>query len=214
MAGYSSMDDEMAGYSSMSDDDFGDDIAEIDTNPSEPIGYIILDASEIKKRQNEKISQVSATLSLTIDQSCILLYHYNWDHNTAQEAWCTDENNVRIATGLLEPVAAVPTMSKKHTCGICFDKFDPNNMEAAACRHLYCAECWEGYIVLAINEVLPASPSAAPNPPAPWPSGDPWSKNLLRHKISSGTLTTSFAPMSSKAGESSGAPPPTVSSLW
>ena len=39
----------------------------------------------------------------------------------------------------------------QETCQICFDEVPVREMRSARCRHLFCLDCWRGYVANAIN---------------------------------------------------------------
>ena len=39
----------------------------------------------------------------------------------------------------------------QETCQICFDEVPVRVMRSARCRHLFCLDCWRGYVANAIN---------------------------------------------------------------
>ena len=39
----------------------------------------------------------------------------------------------------------------QETCQICFDEVPVREMRSARCRHLFCMDCWRGYVANAVN---------------------------------------------------------------
>ncbi|KAI3986143.1 hypothetical protein MKX01_027414 [Papaver californicum] len=113
--------------------------------------YTVLIEENIRQQQQEDITKVSNTLSISRVSATILLRHYNWNVEKAQDAWFADEENVRKDLGLLE---VVPIQYKEDTikCKICFDEFGRDGMCAASCGHLFCNFCWTQYVSIKISD--------------------------------------------------------------
>ncbi|XP_062196698.1 probable E3 ubiquitin-protein ligase ARI8 isoform X2 [Phragmites australis] len=112
--------------------------------------FIVLSEKDISERQEEDISKVTAVLSITREEACVLLHHYKWDISKLNDEWFTDEEKVRHIVGLLLNGSDFPN-SRKLTCGICFEGYSSDVMSSAGCAHFYCNECWEGYISAAVS---------------------------------------------------------------
>ncbi|CAK9149762.1 unnamed protein product [Ilex paraguariensis] len=127
--------------------------------------YTVLSEADIRHCQEENIIKVSAVLSISKVAAGILLRHYNWNVSKVNDEWFSDEEKVRMAVGLLEkPVPflnakekPVPFLNAKElTCGICFETFPCDRMNAAACGHPFCVTCWQGWMDI----LLKRAPSA------------------------------------------------------
>ncbi|XP_074281495.1 putative E3 ubiquitin-protein ligase ARI7 [Silene latifolia] len=114
--------------------------------------YSVLKESDIKQRQEESISHVSAVLSLPRVAASTLLCHYKWNVSHLHDEWFADEGRVRNAVGLLSMPIAELTNAKELTCGICFDSFTLELIRSAFCGHPYCTTCWKGYVTTSIND--------------------------------------------------------------
>ncbi|KAH7685045.1 E3 ubiquitin ligase RBR family protein [Dioscorea alata] len=138
------------------DEDYGfvdndsDDIMEIAANRYQK-NYTILNEGSIRQCQEDDITSVSTVLSIPRVASCILLRHYNWSVNKVHDEWFADEENARKAVGLLEKLIEIPK-EKELVCGICFDTYPREKMNAAACGHPFCHDCWRGYIGTSISD--------------------------------------------------------------
>ncbi|XP_073030980.1 probable E3 ubiquitin-protein ligase ARI8 isoform X2 [Primulina eburnea] len=113
--------------------------------------YTILNEDEIRKHQEESIGKVSMVLSISRGAAGILLRHYNWSVSKVNDEWFSDEEKVRKAVGLLENGIPLPN-AKELTCGICFENYPRDWMNAAGCGHPFCFTCWQGYISTSIND--------------------------------------------------------------
>ncbi|XP_057534801.1 probable E3 ubiquitin-protein ligase ARI8 isoform X3 [Amaranthus tricolor] len=114
--------------------------------------YIVLKEADIRHRQEENISHVSAVLSISRDAASILLCHYKWNVSQLHDEWFSDEERVRKTVGLLSTPVIFLSNAKELTCGICFDFHSRDQINSAICGHLYCTTCWEGYISTSIND--------------------------------------------------------------
>ncbi|XP_039122300.1 probable E3 ubiquitin-protein ligase ARI7 [Dioscorea cayenensis subsp. rotundata] len=138
------------------DEDYGfvdndsDDIMEIAANRYQK-NYTILNEASIQQCQEDDITRVSTVLSIPRVASCILLRHYNWSVNKVHDEWFADEENARKTVGLLEKLIEIPK-EKELVCGICFDTYPREKMNAAACGHPFCHVCWRGYIGTSISD--------------------------------------------------------------
>jgi hypothetical protein len=47
--------------------------------------------------------------------------------------------------------SATSAAGPQEMCQICFDEFQARDMRSACCEHLFCQECWRGYVANAIN---------------------------------------------------------------
>ncbi|KAK3122296.1 hypothetical protein QOZ80_8BG0667720 [Eleusine coracana subsp. coracana] len=112
--------------------------------------FVILSEKDISERQEEDIGKVTAVLSITREEACVLLHHYKWDISKLNDEWFGDEEKIRNIVGLLSSGSGFPR-SRKLTCGICFEQYSSDMMSSAACAHFYCHECWQGYISAAIS---------------------------------------------------------------
>ncbi|KAJ4761854.1 RING/U-box superfamily protein [Rhynchospora pubera] len=143
------------------DDDDGDDAGYdfVDNDSDDPCtdlrrlqqNYTTLSEENISQRQADDISRVSTVLSIKKWEACVLLRHYHWSVSKVHDEWFADEENVRKTVGLLEKHIELPN-KRELTCGICFENYPRDNMNAAPCGHPFCFSCWRGYISTAIND--------------------------------------------------------------
>lgn len=141
-------DDDAADYEFMDND--SDDSDDLFVNRQQK-NYAVLKEEDIRQRQEEDIMRVSAVLSISRVSACMLLRSYNWSINNVHEAWFADEDKVRKAIGLLKkPIVRFPNAAELK-CGICFEMYPRDKIEASACGHPYCTTCWKAYISTSIN---------------------------------------------------------------
>ncbi|KAL7109972.1 hypothetical protein ACP275_06G208000 [Erythranthe tilingii] len=113
--------------------------------------YKILNEDDIRECQDKSITKISTVLSISRDAAGVLLRHYNWSVSKVNDEWFADEEKVRKTVGLLENHIPLPD-DKELTCGICFETYPRDRMNATACGHPFCVICWQGYIDTAIND--------------------------------------------------------------
>ncbi|XP_074352346.1 putative E3 ubiquitin-protein ligase ARI8 [Apium graveolens] len=86
----------------------------------------------------------------------MLLQHYKWNVENAQDAWFSDEDGVREAVGLLKkPVVGSREPGDLLVCGICFEDYVYNKSYESTvgfCGHRFCGACLKSYVSVAIND--------------------------------------------------------------
>ncbi|GAQ91019.1 hypothetical protein KFL_007140020 [Klebsormidium nitens] len=140
-----------------SDDDYGyEDMGEDDDEPSSRLPtahYAILSDEDIEARQAEAVKSVASVLSVTEEEATILLRHFKWSVSRVNDEWFGDEERVRDLVGLVHPAGLETGRGRrKVSCGICFDDFSRDEMIAPRCGHLYCKDCWKGYVHSEVGE--------------------------------------------------------------
>ncbi|XP_021721720.1 probable E3 ubiquitin-protein ligase ARI7 [Chenopodium quinoa] len=114
--------------------------------------YTVLREDDIRQRQEESISHVSAVLSISRVAASILLCHYKWNVSQLHDQWFADEDRIRKSVGLLTKPVAMFSNANEMNCGICFDSYPRDQIQSAVCGHPYCITCWKGYITTSIND--------------------------------------------------------------
>ncbi|KAI3880486.1 hypothetical protein MKX03_001694 [Papaver bracteatum] len=147
------LDDDYNNDTDFNDDECGD--VESDIPQGKELSYTSLKEEDVRKRQQEDVTQTSTVLSIPIVAATMLLRHYNWKVIDAQDAWYANEEQVRRDVGLLEMNDVVPIQNateKIIKCKICFDEFERDGMCAEACGHLFCNWCWKQYVSIKISD--------------------------------------------------------------
>lgn len=49
-------------------------------------------------------------------------------------------------------------------CSICYESYPAEDMRATACRHLFCRDCWAGYLTAEIEKGLGVLDVRCPQP--------------------------------------------------
>ncbi|KAJ4835265.1 hypothetical protein Tsubulata_019656 [Turnera subulata] len=167
---YSSDDDYMADYDDViyeySDDDYINDahyvnVIDEKTETRKVLGYAVLSEADIKKLQEDAITEVSSLLSLSRGEAINLLRNHGWSVDKVQTEWFIDEDKVRRSSGLLDKESSclnaklrdanVKEEAKKIICKLCSDETSSNNFASAACGHLFCTECLLKYVKASID---------------------------------------------------------------
>ncbi|KMT16341.1 hypothetical protein BVRB_3g054880 [Beta vulgaris subsp. vulgaris] len=153
---YSGGDSDMGDFIAGVDDDDEDNDADYgyasDENAHVEKTYTVLKEGDIRQRQEENISHVSAVLSISRVAASILLCNYKWNVSQLHDEWFADEERVRRTVGLLSRPLVLLSDAKELTCGICFDSYPRDLIHSAVCGHPYCTTCWKGYITTSIND--------------------------------------------------------------
>lgn len=138
-------------YSPGFDSDRSDDLAD---HRQKKKTYTILNEEDVKRNQEEDISTISSSLSVSRAVARILLHRFKWNVNDVHESWFADEVKIRKSMGLVEYPVVKFSNSDELTCGICFNSYfrDEKINSAVFCCHSYCNTCWGGYISTAIND--------------------------------------------------------------
>lgn len=153
---YDYMDTDNAEADSSSEDYAFDTGAEVETTARKH-PYVILTKADIERKRAEAIQNVIGILDISEDEASKVLRKYKWDANRVNEEWFSDMDAVRKAVGLMrEEKRSAPATSgrDKKTCQICFDTFPAREMCSAPCRHMYCKECYHGFVTEAIGQGL------------------------------------------------------------
>ncbi|KAF2322250.1 hypothetical protein P3X46_010523 [Hevea brasiliensis] len=159
-------DDELIDYDFYDDDDlctFGDDsdassendyIPETDDEQPEEKNYTVLKEADIKRRQEEDITEVSNVLSIPKRYACILLRRYRWTVSQALDSWFANEEEARKSAGLMGKDDEVVTSCeiRELTCHICYERHSCRKFSTAACGHPFCNSCWSRYVKVSIDD--------------------------------------------------------------
>lgn len=119
------------------------------------IKFKILSKADVLQHLEDKITLVCSIVPLSRAEAIVLLHHFKWDVDRAQEEWLEHEKKVRQAVGLFERPIVVTSDAAKIACGTCQEKLpgDMNNMMlAVSCGHQFCHSCWTEYVSKAIGD--------------------------------------------------------------
>eukprot|EP00796_Vickermania_ingenoplastis_P005961 gene5961-4270_t len=95
---------------------------------------------------HREAADFAALSCLTEAAAIMLLRHFNWNLQTAQEEYFLNQTELLSAVGLSEASAATPCVvssSSTEECMICGDKDeDGKTVGIGACQHYFCTQCW------------------------------------------------------------------------
>nr|CAB3481706.1 unnamed protein product [Digitaria exilis] len=106
---------------------------------------LLLTQQDIHQRLTQEVSATAELLCVPADWALALLSHYRWDPLRLHEEWFADPDRVRDAVGLAAG-DVVPGADVQAACGVCADFKPAAEMLSAGCAHLYCQDCWRGYL--------------------------------------------------------------------
>uniref|UniRef100_A0A7C9ANZ0 RBR-type E3 ubiquitin transferase n=2 Tax=Opuntia streptacantha TaxID=393608 RepID=A0A7C9ANZ0_OPUST len=132
--------------------DFPDHLPFPSFNFPETIKFKILGKADVRQLLEDKISMLCSIVPLSRAQAIVLLHHFKWDVDRAQDEWLEREKKVRPAVGLFERPVAVTSYASVRPCGICPEKLPGNMSLAVSCGHQFCRPCWTEYISKAIGD--------------------------------------------------------------
>ncbi|KAJ8448684.1 hypothetical protein Cgig2_010571 [Carnegiea gigantea] len=119
------------------------------------IKFKILSKADVLQHLEDKITLVCSIVPLSRAEAIVLLHHFKWDVDRAQDEWLEREQKVRQAVGLFERPIVATSDAAKIACGTCQEKLpgDMNNMMlAVSCGHQFCHSCWTEYVSKAIGD--------------------------------------------------------------
>ncbi|KFK36710.1 hypothetical protein AALP_AA4G159600 [Arabis alpina] len=121
------------------------------TSHSSKVNDVVLKEDNVRKHHKDDVRRVSTILSVTEVEASVLLLHYHWNVSKVDDEWFADEERVRTTVGILKK-HVVASDQREVTCRICLDSFTFKDMVSVFCGHLYCSDCWNGYISTSIND--------------------------------------------------------------
>ncbi|ONK80056.1 uncharacterized protein A4U43_C01F13350 [Asparagus officinalis] len=134
---------------------FNDCIPDVNCNnlsTSREENYTIMSEGCIRKIQEDDIQKLSETLCISPSDSCTLLLHFNWNIDKVYEGWFTQEEEVRISTGLFQNPFEIDNNARKINCRICFEIFSLSETIAASCGHRFCIDCYRNYVSVSLSD--------------------------------------------------------------
>uniref|UniRef100_A0ACD5TRX2 Uncharacterized protein n=1 Tax=Avena sativa TaxID=4498 RepID=A0ACD5TRX2_AVESA len=154
-----------------SDFDEEDGLVELDSDDEIASGgklrFQVLTEDAVRAIQEDRIASVADLIQVPPAFAAVVLRHCNWSPMVVQDRWFSDEQRVRDAVGL-PSTGVVPVALKRNdapvTCALCFDEHAVGKMRSAGCAHLYCCECWRGYLRAAVEDGARSLSLRCPDP--------------------------------------------------
>lgn len=114
--------------------------------------YRVVGTDEIRAEMTRVVREVASVLDIPEECARTLLLHFKWDKERLFDSYYADPAKVRKAAGIehlgVSSHAAAPT-----DCVICFsDEVPAKETFALGCRHVFCKNCWGGYLTAAVQE--------------------------------------------------------------
>lgn len=136
-------------------DDYGFEPSADHMTSSQKAPYSVLNKEELRAQRQKAIDAVTSVLGIPDEEAARVLRKYKWDVSRVHEEWFADTDAVRESVGLLDEVPSTSQGKQEATCSICFDNFRSKDMLSASCGHLFCKDCYKGYL----NEHISSGPA-------------------------------------------------------
>ena len=107
-----------------------------------------MDLEDITATLKEKVQDLCDLLGTTEDDALVLFHHYRWNRDHLENSGYFDnQHKIRTQAGL--PTSETTTKSlppKEIKCQICWNNVQTAGIDAPACGHYLCKNCWKDYI--------------------------------------------------------------------
>ncbi|CAN1323684.1 Probable E3 ubiquitin-protein ligase ARI7 [Linum perenne] len=142
--------------------------------PPPELPYNFMNESDIRRRMNEDVNQISALLCLSASDASLILRQFGWSVGLVQESWFADEFEARRRVGLptTEIKQVIHQFDRFLTCTICFESKPLSSFASAACGHQFCRGCWRQYIANIVNDGARCLKLRCPEPSCGVAAGD------------------------------------------
>ncbi|KAI5651602.1 IBR domain, a half RING-finger domain-containing protein [Phthorimaea operculella] len=124
--------------------------------------YEVLSTEEIVQHMVDYIKEVNTVVELPATTTHILLNHLKWDKEKLMEWFYDgDQDQLFARAGVINPFRESGTHMLKlqqisttgtEECQICYTALEPSIMTGLECGHVYCKECWCGYLTTKIMD--------------------------------------------------------------
>ena len=118
------------------------------------VDFSVLKPSDIQAEQDKQISEVSAILGQSPENTAILLRHFRWNKERLIDMYMERLEETLEKAGLGSDNSQVPKVSKAKdfTCSICYE--DGNDLQTfkMRCGHEYCIDCYRLYLTGRIKD--------------------------------------------------------------
>lgn len=156
-----------SGDEAMSGSDGGEDQMVIEPPQAKRLPYIIMTRSELADRQRGCIKLAAEVLCVSLEEAFLLLREHHWDLSRLQDAWFNCEAKVRQHCGLADHSGSTSSPSvvpgsAAQMCPVCMTSQE--GMLGLDCGHLFCEECWRGYLHCQVDDGKAAVQARCPYP--------------------------------------------------
>ncbi|KAI1731489.1 IBR domain, a half RING-finger domain-containing protein [Ditylenchus destructor] len=105
----------------------------------------IFTEAELREEMDKTTIDTSAIIRYSPSICRTLLHYFKWNKETLLEKFYESQNADKLFRNarLLEPDKPLKTSSRAQQCKICFNT---RQLTGLQCSHLFCRECWAGYL--------------------------------------------------------------------
>jgi len=155
------------------DEDFDDDQLEFEdfttssTNPMRSRSYEIIEESQIAKESETQTKAAQELCGLPSETIAAMLLRANeWNKEKLINRWMEDSEKVLAAAGISsgDLVSTKKHSRKKMECPICMENCSSKNSYALGCGHRYCNDCWQQYLMTALESAHTVTSTRCPFP--------------------------------------------------
>lgn len=115
-----------------------------------PCGYRKVQENEIQYEQQAIIDEMASFMGISAECAEALLIHYKWNKSELFDRYYDNMETIQIQAGI-KFLGKRGVVNEPFMCTICFDDFGPEEGFALGCNHVFCRECWKGYLTAAVN---------------------------------------------------------------
>lgn len=115
-----------------------------------------MELKDITSTLKEKVQDLSELLGTNEDETLVLFHHYRWNRDALDNSgYFENSQKIRTQAGLPTPettwTGGVP---KEIDCRICWNKVPSTGIDAPACGHFLCKNCWVDYIESKVDKIM------------------------------------------------------------
>lgn len=126
-----------------------------------PRSYNIIYLNELSSVRKKLITEFIDQTYLERDEAIIALIYYKWNLDKINDDWYNDVDGNRKLFGIDQDENSIKELKKQKAetntnyCLICYLPVDNKNKSdcfALRCNHVFCNDCWEGFIVSLLDD--------------------------------------------------------------
>jgi len=119
--------------------------------------YVCLKPGDIVKEQDDTITKISELFSIPAPTARQLLNHMKWNVDALTERFYGGQEEELWKESSIPDPHKVKKLKKiepnqNYECTICMEEYPGNKMKQILCSHMFCKDCWSGYLECTINE--------------------------------------------------------------
>lgn len=137
-------------------DGYGVDDGAFEIVEKEQSNYSVLNSADIVASQQVAIKSIADLFSIPEPIARLLLVHSKWNADSLIDRYTGgEEDKIFKESGVPNPKEQkkiTPLNAKKqYECTICMEDYDGSKMKQFVCGHIFCADCWQEYLVFTIS---------------------------------------------------------------